>query len=83
MTRPLWGAVVYGPILLVWLAFELTSVFWRGCPWPTLSRLCWDMEDAWPPVQVAFLVFLAALLVHIISGTPLWLFGSNERTRPH
>lgn len=83
MSRFQCGAVVYGPILAVWLAFELASVFWKDCPWPTLSRLCWDMEDAWPPVQVVFLVFLAALLIHIIAGTPLWLFGRNERNQPH
>lgn len=81
MSRFHWGLAVYGPIFVVWLVFELTSVFWRGCPWPTLSRLCWDMEDMWPPAQIGFLVFLAALLVHIISGTPLWLFGRNERFR--
>lgn len=81
MDRMQWGAAVYGPIFAVWLAFELTSVFWARCPWPTLSRLCWDLEDAWPPIQVGFLVFLACLLVHIISGAPLWILGRNERWR--
>lgn len=81
MSRFQYGGLVYGPIFLVWLTLELTAVFWKACPWPTLSRLCWDIEDAWPPVQAVFLVFLACLLVHIIAGTPLWIFGRNERWR--
>jgi len=75
MTRAQWGMVVYLPILAVWLGFELTSVFWRSCPWPTLSRLCWDAEDAWPPMQILFLVFLAALMVHIVARIPLWVLN--------
>lgn len=75
MTRVQWGLAVYLPIVAVWLAFELTSIFWRGCPWPTLSRLCWDGEDAWPPLQIVFLVFLAALLVHIVARIPLWVIN--------
>lgn len=73
MSRFQWGGIVYGPIFAVWLVFELTSVFWKDCPWPTLSRLCWDLEDSWRWFQVLFLVFLAALLVHIVARTKLWV----------
>ena len=38
------GAVVWG----VWMAYfavvELVSVFWKGCPWPTLSSAVKDVE---------------------------------------
>lgn len=75
MSRFQWGGVVYGPLLAAWLVLEFTSLLWRGCPWPTLSRVCWDLEDAWPPMQIAFLVFLAALNVHIVARIPLWIIN--------
>lgn len=70
MSRFAWGLGVYLPILALWLGFELSAVFWKACPWPTLSRTCWDAEDKWPWFQYAFLFGLAVLLVHIVTGFP-------------
>jgi hypothetical protein len=64
MTSFKWG-------LLVWLAgwvgmfllLELTAAA-RLVPWPTLSRTSWDAE-AWEPVRLLLLAFLAVLTAHI------------------
>lgn len=78
MSRVQVGAVVFGPALAYLLVMELLAAFYPGCKWPTISRLCWDLEDWWPGFQVVFLVTLAALLVHIVSGLPLWVVGKRR-----
>jgi len=70
MSRFAWGCLIYGPWFLAWVALELTSIFWKACPWPTLSRTAWDLEDRWDWTQIIFLAGLAVLLVHIVFHFP-------------
>ena len=70
MSRFAWGCAVYGPWFLLWLVLELTALWWKGCPWPTLSRTVWTAEDKWSWTQLVFFAGLAILTVHIIWGFP-------------
>lgn len=70
MSRFVWGCAVYGPWFLAWVALEITSVVWAGCPWPTLSRTAWNLEDKWDWTRILFLAGLGVLLVHIVWGFP-------------
>ena len=62
--------------LLVWVCgwfmlfviLEMLAIFWKGCPWYTLSRTSWHIERSWWPFQFVFLFGLCVLMVHIFSG---------------
>ena len=70
MSKFAWGIAVYLPWFLIWVALELTAVWWKQCPWPTLSRTAWDAEDKWTWLQLVFFAGLAILLVHIAFRWP-------------
>lgn len=52
---------------------ELIAVFWKGCPWYTLSTTGDHIERAWWPFQFVFLIGLCVLMVHIFEGGPIKL----------
>jgi hypothetical protein len=70
VSRFTWGCLVYGPWFVLWLVLELTSIYWKSCPWPTLSRTVWHLEDRWDWTQIVFLAGLVVLLVHIVFKFP-------------
>jgi uncharacterized membrane protein len=56
----------------VWFALfatlELISVFWAGCPWRTLSRTVWNLQQNHEWLTVPLIAGLAVLSVHLIRG---------------
>lgn len=70
MTKFEWGALVYVSWFLLWVVLELVAIYWKGCPWPTLSRTAWDAEDKWSWAQLIFLAGMSILFFHIILGLP-------------
>lgn len=64
MSKPQWDLVIYGPIFFIWLCFELTPIFWSGCPWTTLSGGVWFAIKDWPPLAYAIAVAGVALIGH-------------------
>lgn len=61
--------LVWGAWLGAFLVLEGLAIAKRT-PWTTLSEFAWMVERAKPITRWVFLVGLAVLLVHIVSGWP-------------
>jgi hypothetical protein len=48
----------------MFLLLELPPVFWKNCPWRTLSETVWRVEGDWHLFTVLVVVFLAVLALH-------------------
>lgn len=69
MSRTLWGVLVWLP---AFLSLELTSYFWKACPWPTLSETVWRLIAFWHPFWYFVLLAMVVLVGH---------FGYHWRVR--
>jgi hypothetical protein len=70
--------VVWTSWLSLFLVFELIPVFWKGCPWKTLSGTSWHAESSYPIVQALLLGFILGVGIHIVYRVPMLqaqLFG--------
>jgi hypothetical protein len=67
----------------LFLIMEMLALFWKGCPWYTLSRTSWHTERAWWPFQFVFLFGLVILMVHIFEGgiIKLAVFAPKQAAR--
>lgn len=43
---------------------ELTAVFWKKCPWPTLSGTFWLLTAYWHPIAIGILACGIILIGH-------------------
>jgi uncharacterized membrane protein len=58
-----WG--IWGFSLLV---LELLAVFWKDCPWQTLSTTVWDLIQRTNGIgAIAVVAGLAVLAVHLVA----------------
>ena len=71
MSRWVWGYVVYGLWLLLFLGLELPGYF-REVPWVTLSETSWHAEATYRVLPSIMFGFLLGLSVHIRYRVPLW-----------
>lgn len=71
--------IVWSLWLAAFLTLELAGIFWKGCPWYTLSRTTWTLEDEWAPLSFVILLGLAVLMVHIFVGGPVKLAGAAAK----
>lgn len=61
-----WGAAFF--------TLEFLAIFWRGCPWPTLSSTVTGIIRAWPPEGWLVAAFMLILYAHFRWGwSPRWL----------
>jgi hypothetical protein len=68
---PIWGAWI-----AMFLLFELTPVFWSGCPWFTLSETVWGVQHWWHLFRLVVAVFLLILALHFAWHVPAgWLIA--------
>jgi len=60
--------IVWGGFGVYFLAFELPPVFWKNCPWHTLSTTIWDLIQRTDGVAaIAVVAGLAVLAVHLVA----------------
>lgn len=64
-----WDLIIWPLWLGAFVVLELLGIF-RKVPWTSLSRFAWKLESFNPILPFVFLLGLAALLVHIVSGWP-------------
>jgi hypothetical protein len=61
-----WGLIVW---VGVWggllLALELAAIFWKACPWPTLSWESWELQKKVPISTILIVGGLAVLAGHV------------------
>ena len=60
--------VVWGLWGFSLLALELLAVFWKKCPWQTLSTTVWDLIQRTNGIAaIAVVAGLAVLAVHLVA----------------
>ena len=64
-----WDLIVWPLWIGAFLVLELLGIF-RKVPWTSLSRFAWKLESLSPVLPYLFMVGLALLLVHIVTGFP-------------
>lgn len=61
MSKTLISVLVWLPLFL---SFELTAVFWTGCPWYTFSETFWKLIAYWHPFWYFTALFFVILIGH-------------------
>jgi hypothetical protein len=64
-----WDRIVWSLWIVQFIVLELLGVFHK-VPWGSLSRFSWKLESLSPVLPYVFLIGLAVLLVHIVTGFP-------------
>lgn len=68
------NAAVWISFGIIFLALELPAVFWKRCPWQTLSASSWRFEAWWHPAILFLALAFLALAAHILLHAPVrWL----------
>lgn len=64
-----WTYLIWGGWLALFLVLELLAVF-HAVPWVPLSDMAWHLERLSDVFRWVFLIGLAVLMTHIVTGWP-------------
>jgi hypothetical protein len=45
---------------------EFLAMYWKGCPWSTLSAFAWRLQVLFPWLTVIFIAGMSVLISHVI-----------------